>query len=275
MDFRELVTFSATSKENLQHCKKTMRSRVKELLQEFGLEYDKTMIAMKEHSAIISGSTALAVLLADQFEPGDIDFYVRSHNADGFHSWITSETKYRDVEKSLTAKDSSYTRQNSGIHEVKWLAHSVSGKKMNLVSVQTPSAMGILPRFYTTLSMNVICWTGVGCAYPALTTRRVGVLAVKDSANFKPITERIEKAQKRGFVIASDWEEDVVVRALGVHKCGIGRTCPRGVRRTRSNRGFLWMALDRWEEGEMQENMPDIAWLMMPGRICGEKLNTP
>ncbi|KAF6742746.1 hypothetical protein DFP72DRAFT_829979 [Ephemerocybe angulata] len=268
-----MVAFSVTNKENLHNCKRTVRSRVENLLSTFGLDYGETMKAMREHNAIISGSSALTVLFTDGFQPGDVDFYVGREGMAGFLAWLEANTEYRTViRNTLVDPNDWYSPGRHGIHDVKWLEDNATGMKMNVVTTQDPCPVSVIFQFYTTLSMNVISWAGVGCAYPSLTTKRLGVLVGKELKENTRVQGRVKKATERGFTIASSWDEDMVVKALGPHECDSGRVCPRGVRNLRSNRGLLWMTLDRWEEGEMQRVMPNVSWMMMDGRTCGDEI---
>ncbi|KAF6741796.1 hypothetical protein DFP72DRAFT_832142 [Ephemerocybe angulata] len=272
MSFEGLVAFSATDNESRRNCKRTMRVRVENVLSAFGLEYTKTMKAMKEHGAVISGSSALRVLFAEGFEPGDIDFYVGRKGSAGFQAWIESESMYReDVGKPPTEPDDWYSAGRHGIREVKWLKESETGKKMNVVTTQDVCPISVILQFYTTLSMNIISWAGVGCAYPSLTTKRMGVLVGRELAENRRVQRRIQKAAERGFLIVSTWKDDAVTEALGPHQCLKGRTCPRGVRNMRTNRGLLCMVLDEGNEGEMQKMMPNVSWMMMDGEDCGDE----
>lgn len=277
MGFSQLVSLSATDVENGLMSKMIVYNRVKEQLQNFHLDMGSTLKAMETHNAIISGSVALAVLFPSPppFVPGDIDFYVPSTSCVEFTRFLTTSFAYVQIamgDVKLEELEAAYYASWDAIKGVRWYEHP-SGTKINLIETSSPSAMEAIPRFYTTLLMNVITPDGVGCAYPDLTLERVGVFNDVSSPSLD-VSFRVgmdalaAKYERRGFHILGIWTHEDVQTILQGHLCYQDRRCPLAKRGLRSNLGFLWMTFPERRGADLSVSLPDLWWVLGSAGVC-------
>ncbi|KAJ3518822.1 hypothetical protein NMY22_g13491 [Coprinellus aureogranulatus] len=270
MNLQSLVEISALSAQDRTDAKFEIRRRVDRQLEHFKLDPAVVFTALDIHGAIISGSTALAVLFPDDksFFGNDIDFYLAEDNVAPFVSDMLANTDYKIVKSipslppahypvGIDREDPTYACLIA--KSILWLQNE-DGRSMNIIETLDDHPFKIIPTFYTTLVMNAITHKGLVCFYPELTMERVGV--VKQSVMMLPqrTQANVAKYAARGFNISSSWDCPSVLKAIGLHVCGRARCCPWTLRDTRAEDAMLWMAFGDHNGTSPSSVVPPMRW---------------
>ena len=144
----------------------------KETLARYKFKWNVLQATMVATRVVISGSTALAVLLGGEFVPQDLDIYV---NAKGFPAMLefllnhgyqvvrpqpcyAHKNKYADSKNILTLKRDS------------------EGEKIDLIRTTEVIVLATIPQFHSMAVMNYIASYGIVCLYPEWTMQRNGLV---------------------------------------------------------------------------------------------------
>ncbi|KAG2008878.1 hypothetical protein CC2G_014262 [Coprinopsis cinerea AmutBmut pab1-1] len=139
---------------------KELLLRFTSILVHFALDPTAFRMCMKDSGAVISGSTALAVILPRRrsFVPNDIDIYVGSTGLPVVLHYLMAKTPY--TKESLLSKtrggDIDYNGLVGGtaMLSVRLLQDPESGKTLNLIEASTVSPLPVIWGFHSTLVMN-------------------------------------------------------------------------------------------------------------------------
>ncbi|KAG2021347.1 hypothetical protein CC2G_006593 [Coprinopsis cinerea AmutBmut pab1-1] len=246
---------------------KELLRRFTSILVRFSLDPDEFRTCMKTCDAVVSGSAALAILVprSDTFLPNDIDLYVSSKGLSKLLRYLHTNTPYTQ-ETILTRtrrSDNDYSILVGGtaISSVRLLEDAASGKSLNVIEASTGSPLSAVWGFHSTLVMNVVLHSGVGCAYPS------------------HALEGIDKYRRRGFrlypnlVELSTTQDPVLLRnpALSRHLCGTWAYCPQTVRDS-LDPGMLWVPFPECNSEDLLADIPSVAWKLAHDGSCSRTL---
>lgn len=190
----------------------------KEVLARYKIDWSALRAAMVATGAVISGSTALAVLLKGEFVPQDLDIYV---NAKGFAAMLAFLTNhgYQVVMPQLHyAHD--LKKKYPNLKNVLTLKRDGKGEKIDLIIATEAHVLTTITQFHSTSVMNYIAFYGIVCLYPEWTLRRKGLVTRANVPN-----EVLDKYRGRGFKIAYTLAE--LAKYDTNHSCGEHICCPR------------------------------------------------
>ncbi|KAK7000257.1 hypothetical protein R3P38DRAFT_2561855 [Favolaschia claudopus] len=201
---------------------------------------------LKQLRAIISGSTALAILMRGAFRPNDLDIYVpRASEAKCIN--IMHRDYLFDTTKTLRPPYGSI----SGVYRIHWMKkeeHSI-----NVIVVTGDNAAATIFQFHSTVVMNYLTGHGLLCAYPHLTLNKLSIAnpgSNRSDRSMKKVEICYNKYRQRGFTHVerlnqhSSWE---------THMCGFDKSCP-ATPRSLYDGGCLFIPfLDRDNDGNMIE----------------------
>jgi hypothetical protein len=192
----------------------------KETLASYQIDWNALRAIMVATGAVISGSTALAVLLRGEFVPQDLDIYV---NAKGFTAMLVFLTNHGyQVVKPLphyaAHKKTYLDSKNITILTLK--RNGEGGKKIDLIGTTEAHVLTTITQFHLTSVMNYIAYYGIVCLYPEWTMRRNG-LVTRRNVSYKIL----DKYRGRGFKIAYTSAE---LEKYDInHNCGEHICCPK------------------------------------------------
>ena len=130
---------------------------------------------LRLHDAVVSGSTALALFLSPlDWEPGDLDVYVGDAHYDNF---VCDLERFFPVtlDADMPSRHSAYYGYTGILGVRRYLTGS--GKSIDVIRSQGPSAAEPLLYFWSSLVVNFITPRGAVCAFPRLTLSREGLVA--------------------------------------------------------------------------------------------------
>lgn len=232
----------------------------KKTLARHKFEWNALRAIMAATGAVISGSTALAVLLGGEFVPQDLDIYV---NAKGFtamlvflmnHGYqVVPQTHY---EHKMSYADSKY---------ILTLKHDGEGEKIDLIGTTEVHVLTTITQFHSTAVMNYIAFYGIVCLYPEWTMRRNGLVTTSNVPY-----EVLDKYRGRGFKIA--YTSGELAKYDNTHNCGEHICCPRTKRELQDGLS-LFIPFDNMvtdirdlEDKEMMK----LQWMLREVRECSK-----
>ncbi|KAH6869301.1 hypothetical protein BKA70DRAFT_1452058 [Coprinopsis sp. MPI-PUGE-AT-0042] len=190
-----------------------LRNRVKVVVARAHLKISSVIDMLRDTGSVISGSSALIVVVPCSFVNRGLDIFCTFDQAGRVFNFLR-QNGYGSPQKggiiSFSHLDqycddpsfhSSFVIPSS-IHGIYHLTHETTGYR---VSVVRSRSMAIAPIFgyHSTVLMNWISWDGVHCMYPMLTSTYQG-LTTALSFNFL-IADRVDRAislyRNRGFAI--------------------------------------------------------------------------
>ena len=234
----------------------------KETLARYKINWSALRAIMVATGAVISGSTALAVLLRGEFVPQDLDIYV---NAKGFtavlaflmnHGYhvVISQPHYAAHKKNYPNSEYVLTLKRDG---------ELEGVKIDLIGTTEAHVLATITQFHSTSVMNYIAFYGIVCLYPEWTMQRNG-LVTRRNVSYKIL----DKYRGRGFKIAYTSAE--LAKYDIDHDCGEHICCPRMRRDLRDGLSLFIPFDDRAtdiHELEDNEHM-NLQWMLREVRDC-------
>lgn len=171
-----------------------MFDTLKEILARYKFDWNTLRAIMTATGAVISGSTALAVLLGGEFVPQDLDIYV---NAKGFIAMLGFLT---DHGYQVVMPQPHYAHRKD-YHSKNILTLKRDGEEQKIDLIRTEvHILTAITRFHSTVVMNYIAFYGIVCLYPEWTMRRSGLVTVTGRNTMA--YEILDKYQRRGFKMA-------------------------------------------------------------------------
>ncbi|KAI0712982.1 hypothetical protein C8T65DRAFT_520794, partial [Cerioporus squamosus] len=142
---------------------------------------------MREHGAVISGSTALHYFLDDEdWTPNDLDIYVADANWDSFISAIQAPNglNLKHTESEYVSgdddddDDGERERARAAVKGLRAVRrfYTASGKKIDVIRSPSNNSITPLHFFWSTIVMNYLTPDACVCGYPTITFRRFGIL---------------------------------------------------------------------------------------------------
>ena len=211
-DVLTLLCWRRTSRSIFKQVAVLLRRRYEECVEAFVPDVQRLDRMMRDAGAIISGSTALRFFLDEErWIPGDLDIYVPDDRYEQFvmQTITDAATSFRYVprhplwpieatdDEDMDAEHDMETDEDEngtpsaghslqGIKEVRRF-RTTTGRMVDLVRSPVGTPLTPLHSFWSTLVCNFIAPDGCGCAFPAGTMLRKGIvrgtyLSVKDLA---------------------------------------------------------------------------------------------
>ncbi|EFI28026.1 hypothetical protein CC1G_14522 [Coprinopsis cinerea okayama7 len=133
--------FKASRKSRAQYsveeAELELHKRVSSLFSSFGLDTTKTLNMMKRHSALVSGSAALAVVIPGSIEPNNIDIYVSTHSKNDIIEELARDTRYQEVTQEIgRAKGIAHSRYilaSKGVLSSTYMTNTQTGQQINVM----------------------------------------------------------------------------------------------------------------------------------------------
>ncbi|TEB27296.1 hypothetical protein FA13DRAFT_1712673 [Coprinellus micaceus] len=216
------------SQQTRKLVRKGLKVRVHDTLLRFRLSPSKTLRMMRQTKTVISGSAALKVIDACQWEANDVDFYCPKEEIRNVLSWFERH-RYHVVHScksysfTTAAHDPSggrYTtpevlfvqlNANNCIETVFTLRNELSGDKINVIQSRSSSAVAPIAFFHSTIVMNFISSDTVVCGYPSLTLRGQGLMNAQTMPPLRAVKREVSavaKYQRRGYTFIQGRNED-------------------------------------------------------------------
>ena len=163
----------------------------REILAKYKFDWNTLRAIMTDTRAVISGSTALAVLLGGEFVPQELDIYV---NAKGF---IAILGFLMDHGYQVVMPQPHYAHRKD-YHPTNILTLKRDGveEKIDLIRTEV-HVLTAITEFHSTAVMNYIAFYGIVCLYPEWTMQRSRLVTGRNVPY-----EILDKYRRRGFNIA-------------------------------------------------------------------------
>ena len=235
----------------------------KEMLGRYELEWNALRAIMVATGAVISGSTALAVLLRGEFIPQDLDIYVDAKGFTAILVFLTNHGYQVTTTRPHYAQKTKYPESKN----VLTLKRDGKGEKIDVI-VAEAHVPTTITQFHSTVVMNYITSYGIICLYPEWTMRKNGLVTRKNMPH-----QILKKYQGRGFKMAHTSAE---LEKYDVnHNCGEHVCCPRMKRHLRDGLS-LFIPFDNRDraidirEFEENENV-NLQWMLKDAWECRKK----
>lgn len=243
-----------------EEVRQEMLDTFKETLVRYKFDWIALRTIMATTGAVISGSTALAVLLRGEFVPQDLDIYVNAKGLAGMISFLTNHG-YQVV-----------TPRPHYAHEKKYLGSKIimtlkrdDGEKIDVIGT-TDHVLATITQFHSTIVMNYISSHGIVSLYPEWTMRGNG-LVTKTNTPWRTV----DKYRARGFKIAYTVAE--LAKYNANHDCGEDICCPKTKRHLRDGLSLFIPFDDKGADICMLEDVDKtkLGWIL---REVGECSNS-
>jgi hypothetical protein len=236
----------------------------KETLGRYKFDWKTLQAILAATGAVISGSTALAVLVGGEFVPQDLDIYV---NAKGFTTMLAFllDHGYQVIPTPHYAHKKKYPNSKKNLT----LKRNGEGEKIDLIGTEG-HVISTITQFHSTAVMNYIAFYGIVCLYPEWTMRRNG-LVTRGNMPY----EILNKYRGRGFKIAYTSAE--LAEYDDNHKCGEHICCPRMKRDLRDGLSlFISFRVDdrATDIHKLEDNEKmNLQWMPRDFRECRKRVN--
>ena len=228
----------------------------KETLARYNFDWKSLQAIMATTGAVISGSTALAILLGGEFVPQDLDIYV---NTKGFTAILGF---LMDHGYHMVIPYPHYKKKYSNSKRILTLKRD--GEKIDLIGTEV-HVLTAITEFHSTAVMNYIAFYGIVCLYPEWTMRRNSLVA-KTNTPYKILS----KYRGRGFKI--EYAPAKLANYDVKHNCGKHICCPKMERDLRDGFSlFIPFQVDdrdtnihKFEENEKMR----LQWILKDVREC-------
>jgi hypothetical protein len=155
---------------NMHH---EMRQTLGQIVNRFKFDWNILRTVMVTTGAVISGSSALAVLKAGEFVPQDLDIYVTSDN------FATVLVFFNEQEYNIQIPAPSSTKKKYPTSTVVLTLKNGTGEKIDLIATTEPHIIHAITQFHSTCVMNYISYYGIVCLYPEWTMRNKGFVRAR------------------------------------------------------------------------------------------------
>ena len=250
-------------------CKITEKERqamfdtFKKTLARYKFEWNSLRAILASTGAVISGSTALAVLLGGEFIPQDLDIYV---NAEKFNAMLAFLINH-GYQVVTPRPGYEHKKRYADAKNILTLQHDGEGEKIDLIGTTDAHVLTTITRFHSTSVMNYIAFYGIVCLYPEWTMRKKG-LVTRTNVSYKIL----DKYRGRGFKIAQTSAE---LEEYNInHKCGEHICCPRTRRNLQDGFSLFVPFGDRATIHELEDNKNmELQWTLREVRECRKMAN--
>ncbi|KAJ3520266.1 hypothetical protein NMY22_g12831 [Coprinellus aureogranulatus] len=227
----DAVAFGATSRRNYRLIKDHIRLRVCLRLEHYDLSPPDTLNAMQAHRIIMSGSNVLEIMSPGHFEPGDLDLYVPCGAVEAAEAFILKNPMYRALGDVIPARSPYMGESDDGVTQtgiitVKYYAHELTGRLINIIETRLTSSPSAIFAFHSTVVMNFVTWNGLVSGYPLSTCKGFGFVNACRRKHPRKLETCLEKYMNRGYTYletCKDWKEE--------HVCGQHGYCALTERR--------------------------------------------
>ncbi|KAH6894774.1 hypothetical protein BKA70DRAFT_1117360 [Coprinopsis sp. MPI-PUGE-AT-0042] len=277
---------------NLLHAKDTsgcieLLRRFDCLLVAFGFESPSMFRdAMKRYNVIVSGSTALSIILPfDQPLPvDDMDAYIASVEFKPFVEWLLKNTDFvqeihwRDFD-DLNLLYDTITCANT-LESVTTFRSPSTKRRFQVISTLSDSPLTAVGAFHSTPVMNAILHCGVISFYPELTTQMKGIhnstgsMLGKVGERPKCVQKVFDKYSARGFELGPDyytfWDfprGGIDIPGFEGHQCGDWAYCPQTACHS-LDEGVLQLPFPGYSPIAMRMAVPGVFWRMASNGSC-------
>jgi hypothetical protein len=234
-----------------------MLDTFKEMLARYKINWSALRATMAATGAVISGSTALAVLLRGEFVPQDLDIYV---NAEGFTAMLML---LMDHGYQVVTPWPHYAHKEKYPGSKKVWTLLREGEKIDLIRTAEAHALSTITQFHSTPVMNYIAFYGIVCLYPEWTMRRSG-LVTRASVPHKIL----DKYRRRGFKMA--YKSAELAKYDASHSCGEHACCPK-TRRDLQDGLSLFIPFDSRATGVCEPEGSggmELQWTLSDAKEC-------
>ncbi|KAF5311405.1 hypothetical protein D9611_011594 [Ephemerocybe angulata] len=192
--------------------KEHLRSRVCRALAKVGVDPESLLNVMRKTGAVISGSTALEVVVPGSCTPNDINLYCPQGKAVETSDLLLEDDAYEKIRSPEGARLSERIRVetfdlNNGVSQILRFKHK-SGASLNLMESLSHSPLAPIFFFHNTILMNCITSDEVISFYPLSTSSLTGL---KNNRSARPSThspEKLKKWETWGFNIFTSCDAD-------------------------------------------------------------------
>ena len=232
----------------------------KEMLAGYKLEWNALRPIMAATGAVISGSTALAVLLGGEFVPHDLDIYVNTKGFGAMLAFLTNHG-YQVIPQPHYARKKGY--EDSKIVLTLKRNGDSEGEKIDLIGTTEVHVLTTITEFHSTMVMNYIASYGIVCLYPEWTMRKNGLVTRRNVAY-----KVLNKYRGRGFKIAYTPAE--LTKHDNNHKCGEHICCPSTKRNLQDGLSLFIPFDDRATDIRDVEDKEttELQWMIGGARDC-------
>jgi hypothetical protein len=241
-----------------------MFDTLKETLARYKIDWIELRAIMVATGAVISGSTALAVLLRGEFVPRDLDIYVNARYLTAMLVFLSNHGYQVVTPQPHYAHKKKYPNSKT----ILTLKRDGEGEKIDLVGTTDAHVLATITRFHSTPVMNYIASYGIVCLYPEWTMRRNG-LVTRRNVPYKIL----DKYRGRGFKIA--YTSADLAKYDTNHDCGKHICCPRMRRNLRDGLSLFVPFDDRAtdiQELEDNDNV-NLQWMLNEAWECRKMVN--
>ncbi|KIK12663.1 hypothetical protein PISMIDRAFT_120481 [Pisolithus microcarpus 441] len=198
-DVAILQQFGATSRRYSQLVRGYLQSRVVSVGAQYFTEGKILIDILRTCDAVISGSTALHVMLPEHgtaWSPQDLDIYVTQ---------ACTERLLRKVlfEGYTIVKDANLNEMGYTYPKVSHLFVFTKGhRRIDVIVSSTSTAISPILQFHSTAVMNFISADTIFCCYPSLTLRQLSMMNAAFlyfGATTAAVLEAVAKYKSRGF----------------------------------------------------------------------------
>lgn len=199
-------------------------TRANDLFHAFDMDPVLMRDTLRLTHSVVSGSSALAVVMPWSFRPNDLDIYVPSTYSAQLLNLLHQRFDY--VQIPLT-HDYSTSDDIAAVYNMK--------KRNNLIQVIATTwenPLRTIYHFHSTAVMNFISAQGIYCAYPRLTTQYCGLMnrhqIARTGQTAAAVYAIIKKYRDCGFALRADLHSWPDYRG---HVCAVYGSCPLTDRR--------------------------------------------
>jgi hypothetical protein len=235
-----------------------MLDTFKETLVRYKFDWIALRTIMVATGAVISGSTALAVLLRGEFVPQDLDIYVNEKGLAGILTFLTNH-RYQIV---TPRPRYAFEKKYPGSKIILTLKRD-DGEKIDVIGT-TDHVLATITQFHSTVVMNYISSHGIVSLYPEWTMRKNGLVTKRNMP-----WRIIDKYRARGFKIAYTTAE--LAKYNANHDCGEHICCPKMKRYLRDGLS-LFIPFDKAKDICMLEDIDEtkLWWILREVGECSK-----
>jgi hypothetical protein len=243
-------TYKITKKE-----RKQIFDTFKEMLARYKFDWNALRTVMVATGAVISGSTALAVLLGGEFVPQDLDIYVNDKGFDAILVFLINHGYQVVKARPYNALEKKYPESKT------ILTLKRDGEKIDLIRTTEDHILATVTQFHSTVVMNYITFYGIFCLYPEWTMRRKALVTRRNVS-----CKILDKYQIRGFKIGYTSSE--LSKHDVSHNCGKDICCPTTTRNLRDGFTLFIPFDDKATDFRDLEDNDKLGWALREVRNC-------
>ncbi|KAI6004663.1 hypothetical protein EDD15DRAFT_2155331 [Pisolithus albus] len=262
-DAGDLQQLACTNHRQSEEVRAYLKHRLSCVANQYFANGDNFKAMLRSCDAIISGSTALHLLLPEygtRWTPKDLDIYVPLATSTALLNRLHYEGY--TIDNQVHMNDVSYTY--SHVHEVVVLCKGPN--KIDVVISRTSTALTPIFQFHSTVVMNFVSADTFFCSYPRLTLRRLSMVNAGPlycSPHRRRVLDAVRKYQSRGirYIHCQDFH-------------GVKNTCKVSTR-TVTDSSMMWISVEGLPQAShsfldvfRQFGVLDVQW-NLGGIACG------